>query len=347
MKKISAKRILLILTIQILIITLFQGFSFANNENIQMIKKSEKEFLIYVRSLENKKFQFAFSNSKEADKNNLLFEESALDKKQDGKNIAYINSNIYSTFFENKEKTFLWIKEGENYKIEGLEINLEEALSEKEIQDINNITKKIEVKIGTKKLPDEIDVDGSKIQKEIGTIKIKNNPKYKYSYIIMESEEKTDIEKFISLANQINQEDESTYNKLKIYNDFYELYKKIEPTAEDAKWKIAEKNIVEQPQEFNKQDGYQYLVWLKQEGNNEEVMDVQIMTCKAKNTPIYEKQEVIVKTASKLPITGDNIILFVILGVIIVAIVIAVIMKNNNKNKEEKVNEKNENEEQK
>ena len=52
-------------------IVLLQGFSFAQSENIQMIKKSNEEYMIYVEELLEQEFQFAFSNNE--NKDNLIF----------------------------------------------------------------------------------------------------------------------------------------------------------------------------------------------------------------------------------------------------------------------------------
>ena len=48
MKKTIVSKIALCLGIFIMTIVLLQGFSFAQSENIQMIKKSNEEYMIYV-----------------------------------------------------------------------------------------------------------------------------------------------------------------------------------------------------------------------------------------------------------------------------------------------------------
>ena len=121
------------------------------------------------------------------------------------------------------------------------------------------------------------------------------------------------------------------FNKLSTYNEFKALYNKLKPEIDDEKWTEVEEYVIEQPQ-YSK-TGEQYLVWLKQETETDTVIDVQIMTCVDEYIPEYEKQEIVIKETTKLPITGDNIVLFVIAGVILVLIIAVVVLKlKNNKN---------------
>ena len=65
MKMSLNKKIMLITLLTITLITLFQSFSFAKSESTQMIKKGEKEYIIYISNLLNSKFEFAFANKKD------------------------------------------------------------------------------------------------------------------------------------------------------------------------------------------------------------------------------------------------------------------------------------------
>ena len=65
MKKALKQKIMLSTLLIIMIITLLQGFSFAKSESTQMIKKGEKEYIIYISNLLNSKFEFAFANKKD------------------------------------------------------------------------------------------------------------------------------------------------------------------------------------------------------------------------------------------------------------------------------------------
>ena len=346
MKKTLTKKVMFCMIIMTMMFPLLQGISLATDSNVehtQMIKKSDSEYIIYV-SYENEsnelvflneKFEFAFSNEEVEDKSTLVFEESALDKTENGNHIAYVDSELYSQYFEGKENTYLWVKQEEDYKLEAEKINLTNSLTEETIQELNNVTKMIKVTVGEKTLPTET-IDEVKVNHKIGTLTI-DEQIGTYSHKMVKATEGTDANKLIELAEKLNKVDEENmFNKLATYNEFKALYNKLKPEVNDKKWTEVENYTIEQPQ--NSKTGEQYLVWLKQEKEattnssieNKTVIDVQIMTCADEYIPEYEKQEIIIKETTKLPITGDNITLFVIAGVILVLIVIVAVLKLKN-----------------
>ncbi len=328
MKKSLAQKVMLFLAVTIITITLLQSFSLAKSENVQMIKKSEKEYIIYVSNLIGSEFEFSFANKKDESKENLVFTNSALDQEDNGNNIAYIDETIYNNYFDGKKETYLWVKQGTEYKVEAEKINLKDALTEEDIQELNNATKKIPVKFGELNLPAET-VDGVKITRRMGTINIEDNSKTEYSYKMLKSTEESKVEELINLANEMNKLDEkNTYDKLSIYGQFKSLYEELKPS--DG-WNVAENNVIKQPQESKK--GEQYLVWIK----NEQTTDVQIMTCNDDYTPEYENKKIINKVITKLPITGESLALYITAAILIVLIVTVAILKvkNNKSNKNE------------
>ena len=328
MKKSLAQKVMLFLAVTIITITLLQSFSLAKSENVQMIKKSEKEYIIYVSNLIGSEFEFSFANKKDESKENLVFTNSALDQEDNGNNIAYIDETIYNNYFDGKKETYLWVKQGTEYKVEAEKINLKDALTEEDIQELNNATKKIPVKFGELNLPAET-VDGVKITRRMGTINIEDNSETEYSYKMLKSTEESKVEELINLANEMNKLDEkNTYDKLSIYGQFKSLYEELKPS--DG-WNVAENNVIKQPQESKK--GEQYLVWIK----NEQTTDVQIMTCNDDYTPEYENKKIINKVITKLPITGESLALYITAAILIVLIVTVAILKvkNNKTNKNE------------
>lgn len=328
MKKSLAQKVMLFLAVTIITITLLQSFSLAKSENVQMIKKSEKEYIIYVSNLIGSEFEFSFANKKDESKENLVFTNSALDQEDNGNNIAYIDETIYNNYFDGKKETYLWVKQGTEYKVEAEKINLKDALTEEYIQELNNATKKIPVKFGELNLPAET-VDGVKITRRMGTINIEDNSETEYSYKMLKSTEESKVEELINLANEMNKLDEkNTYDKLSIYGQFKSLYEELKPS--DG-WNVAENNVIKQPQESKK--GEQYLVWIK----NEQTTDVQIMTCNDDYTPEYENKKIINKVITKLPITGESLALYITAAILIVLIVTVAILKvkNNKSNKNE------------
>lgn len=357
MKKTLTKKVMFCMIIMTMMFPLLQGISLATDSNVehtQMIKKSDNEYIIYV-SYENEsnelvflneKFEFAFSNEAEvADKSTLVFQDSALDQAENGNHIAYVDSKLYSKYFEGKENTYLWVKQESDYKLESEKINLTNSLTEETIQKLNNVTKMIKVTVGEKTLPTET-INEVKVNHKIGTLTI-DEQTGTYSHKMLKATEGTDAKKLIDLAEKLNKVDEENmFNKLSTYNEFKALYNKLKPEIEDDKWTQVENYTIEQPE--NSKTGEQYLVWLKNEDEVETnantrtadntVIDVQIMTCVDEYIPEYEKQEIIIKETTKLPITGDNITLFVIAGVILILIIIVVVLKLKENNvKEESI----------
>lgn len=325
----NKKNYLIITFIFILvIISLLSNCVFANNESIQMIEKNKSEYIIYISGID-KKFEFAFSNNSKVDKTSLVFKESALDKTESGNNIAFIDSNLYDQYFKDKKETFLWIKQGTEYKLEAEKVKLADALTQEDIDNFNNkVTKTIAVEVGQKELPKET-VDGVTVNRKIGILKLVNNEVGNYSYKIMRATEGSDAKRLIELANKMNElnglNENAMFEKLSVYSEFKTLYNKLKPKVDDKNWTQVKDNIIEQPQDSKK--GEQYLVWIKQETDNDSVIDVQIMTCDDSYKPEYEKQESVIKETTRLPITGDNIVLFVIAGIVIALIVIVSILK--------------------
>lgn len=330
MKKALTNRVMLCSLLIITIITLLPAFSFAQSENIQMIKKSENEYMIYVSGLLDEEFQFAFSNDATVDKSTLVdFKDSATDQLENGNHIAYIDSDLYTTYFEGKDNTFLWVKQGESYKLEAEKVKLSKALSEDEIQSFNLVTKAIEVEVGEKELPTET-VNGVEISHKIGTIKITDDQTATYSYEMVKATEGSEAEKLIELAKKMNTlNDTNIFEQLSVYNEFKEVYLNLMPAENDTKWTKVNDYTIEQPQDSKKGD--RYLVWIKQETVENSVIDVQIMICDNDYTPEYETQEVVIKETTKLPITGDNLVLFVVAGIILALIIAVVVLKVKNK----------------
>lgn len=329
MNRALTKKVVLSLLMLTMLLALLQGFSFAKSENIQMIKKSENEYMIYVSDLLDKEFKFAFSNEENvADKSTLAFKDAALDSTANGNHIAYVDSDLYTQYFKNKDNTYLWVKLNSEYKLSGEKVELKDALTEEEIQALNSVTKTIIVTVGEKQLPTETE-DGVEISHKIDTLNIQDKTG-NYSYKIVKASEGTDAAKLVKLAQQLNTvQDEDMFKKLSVYGEFKAMYDNLKPQVNDTKWEKVEDYIVEQPQ--NSKTGEQYLVWLKQETDNGAIIDLQIMTCKDEYIPEYENQEIVIKETSLLPKTGDNIILFVVAGIILILIIAVVVLKFKNK----------------
>lgn len=306
-------------------ICLLQGFSFAQSENIQMIKKNNEEYIIYIDELLNEDFQFAFSDT--SSKSSLAFYDSAMDQAENGNHIAYIDSDIYNNILKDKDKIYLWIKQGDIYLVEAQEINLDDALSEEDIEFLNNSTKSISVEIGNKKLPTKF-IDEVEQNVEIGTINIIDNKNEKYYYQIVKIVEDTDVERFVELSEEINNiESKNTFEKLCVYSEFKNIYSKIAPNLDEKDWWLEVNDYtIEQPTESKK--GEKYIVWIKDSSK----IDFQIMTCDNDYIPEYQDREFISLEVTKLPVTGASISLFIVLAIVVISIIAVIMIKKKNKN---------------
>lgn len=330
MKRALNRKLILSLLIGMMMIALLQTFSLAASSQTQTLKLQEKEeYIIYVADLLDKEFDFAFSNTEKAKTEELKFIPSARDE-EEGNHVAYVDETLYETYFEGKEHTYLWVKQGETELVKAEEITLKTAMNEEKIQAFNKATKTIDVTVGEKELPTETK-EGVTITHKIGTLQIKANEGATYTYQLVKAEENTEAARLIELANQMNTlEKKNMYEKLAVYSEFETLYNKLMPSVENNNWLKAEENTIPQPQEAK--EGDQYIVWVKQELGNEEKIDIQIMTCRDDYTPEYESKDIVIKETSRLPITYDNIILFVIAGVLLILIIAIIVLKLKNKN---------------
>lgn len=325
MKRASTKKIMLSALLTIIIITLFQSFSFAKSENLQMIKKGEKEYIIYVSNLLNSKFEFAFANKKDEIESNLNFYDSAIDASENGNNIAYIDETIYNTYFDGKAETFLWVKGTE---IKGEKVVLADALTEENIQEINKTTKKIAIKIGNE-TKTEKNEEGTEVTYTKGIIIIDDNSDTKYLYNMVPVKAGTEEAELANLATEMNNlTNKNIFEKLSIYSQFKDIYEKLIP-AEG--WKDVEAKTIKQPQESKK--GEKYLVWLKADNT----IDLQIMTSSEEYKENEKTENVIVKEVTKMPVTGESLVLYITAVVLLILIVTTVILKvkNNKTNKNE------------
>jgi len=140
------KKLIFLLAVFILGIIALQVSVYASNENIEILKKSNQDYLIYIKDNENTDFKFAFSNDKEG--KDLNFDKKAgLDSAPTNSNankIAYVN-NLTINLFNNP--TYMWAKTDSGYIVEGIEIDLDRAISATALKEISKVTKRISIDV--------------------------------------------------------------------------------------------------------------------------------------------------------------------------------------------------------
>lgn len=290
------------------------------NENIQIIKKSGNEYLIYISEHMGSQFEFAFSNDQGADKETLGYKSSILDSTSEKNNVAYIDNSLYTTYFSGK--TYFWARDLRGkYFAEKVEIDLSKAIEESNVNLINNLTKIIKVDTKNTITTSEV-VNEVKVTKTVGKVDVLEEGTTYYQLVKLPASE--DYNEFMKTAEKIANDkiENNMYAKLKVANKFSNYYNRLVPDIDDANWIKVNNNTILQPEESH--NGEQYILWLKTENNRENKIDVQFLTC----FEDYKPEVISEKITTKLPVTYDNPILFIILAVLVVAFVVVLILRN-------------------
>lgn len=325
----ASKKLFTILAF-LLMIFIVPLVSFAVNENVSIVesldKNGKQEYIIYINNYTNKNFKYALSNDANPEEMDLVYINSITDL---GKNsVAFIDAETYEKL---KSKTiYIWAKdENESLILEGVKLDLEDSLTKENLDLVEKTTKKISVEIAdSKEKSTEIkneDVEGVKETTSVGTLKITDEDAKKstYYYETVKTTDSEDYNELSKLAEKINNEYEAMdmYKKIQIAKEFNTLYSKL---ISNIEWKEVKDLKVEQPESSEQSNGIgdKYIVFLKKVSKNGEITtDVQFLQEYYDYEPNVEKEKVITKETTKLPITYDSIALFIVLAVVIIAIV--------------------------
>ena len=128
------------------------------------------------------------------------------------------------------------------------------------------------------------------------------------------------------LKNEYN--DANMYEKIKMSTEFYQRYQTL---ISKANWQSVENMQIKQPKTAT--ENSKYIVFIKKVKNNVETYDVQFLTSKEEQNPTYEREKKVVQETTKLPITGDSIVLLVASVVVISAMIFVFIRMKKLKNK--------------
>ncbi|MGN1301777.1 MAG: LPXTG cell wall anchor domain-containing protein [Clostridia bacterium] len=275
----------------------------AANENMQLVKQTETDYLIYINGNLDSSFEFAFSDDNTADKETLTYLSAATDSAEGGNYIAYINS--YTT--ENK---YMWAKDAEGtYFVEGVELDLSKAIPTEELTAIQNVTKKIAVDTEQVQV-EEKTIDGNQVTVTTGKVVFENEGNYEYQIVKLPSV--AEYNELMDLAERISKINSTTdmYTKLGLYTKFNNLYNELSSALLEEKWIDVQNQEILQPEDT--ENGDKYVLWIR-EGNT---IDAQFLTSK------YVEEKVTEEITVKLPVTGDNNTLLIVLGILVVAIIV-------------------------
>ena len=299
-----------------------------------VLKKADKEFLIYYKDICNDEFEFAFSLDKSQPTDDL-FTRSAKDQADEGAlDVAYIDATLYDTYFATN-KAYIWIRDNNDQMVVSADlVDLTDALNDGMIELVNNTTKRIDVDTTQTHETHEI-VDGVDTTIITGKVVVDEKSGAKYSYTLTRlTDTTTKANKLFDLAEALKEDISDTYTNLSLSKQFYDLYMELMPT--NSEWTEVENTEILQPD--NTVEGDKYIVYLKEETADSTTVDAKFLTCVYKSDEgVDQKEETITETV-KLPVTFDSgTILFIILGIIVLALVIfAIIRVKANKKDENK-----------
>ena len=323
MKSLKAKLIVLLITM--LLFTMLVPFSSvsAADDGIQLIKTSDGNVVIYVEGLEKTAFDYALSENDNATEMDLNYINSVED--DEGNQVALIAAEDYA---ENENNLYIRTEDKNvTYKLD-----YSDMLTQEKMEYVKNTSNRISTGI-LEGIEDRTEtVDGKNYTYTVGGLKINADKNAEYSYQIFKSTDENYSELQI-LADELNNEDyenKPMYAKIELANNFYNLYNELMAKVD---WQpVGEDMIVKQPSDAS--DGERYIVMLRKVADGDTTYDAKFMES---NLGIIEGedkdvQEVKTQETSKLPITGDSIVLFVVLAaLVIIAIVVFIRMKKLNK----------------
>ena len=328
---------------------------FATNEDISIVstinEDAKQEYTIYIKEMSTQNFKYAFTNIENADPNGI--DLSYINSVPDlgGNQAAFLDAVTYEKLSENNNTIYMWAKitdqEGnEELVLENVQLDLTQALTDESLEQVETLTERIEVEIAeTQDITDSTEpvrnenVDGVVEISKTGYVKITDSEDATYYYQRIELPSTSDYNRFMELAEEI----ESTYNSMNMYEkvqiatEFNSLYAKL---VEVDNWQEVENMEVKQPESSieSNGEGNKYIVFLKKVADDgETTTDAQFLQEYYAYEQNIEIEKVVTQETTKLPITYDNIALFVVLGIIVVLVVLVFIrMKKLNKQNEEK-----------
>lgn len=319
MEKIQVKLVLIIIAIFAMLF-LLPIQVLGTNEEMQMIKTNDEDYIIYIKELQNTSFEFAITQSfdtEEIDRNYQSAEDGS------GNHVVFIAKERYQEI--SGKSNYLFVKKDGKLIIEGKKLDFSQFFTTQNMEQVELTSRKIETQLVTDIIEKDEEINGVKVRITIGGLKIKAKENSSYYYAIT----KLPLERYDNLkelADKINTDYEKSdmYSKIDISKQFYSLSNDL---ANEQVWKQVDNYTILQPSDAKKGD--QYVVYIKEvDENQNETVDVKFMTSYRED----EEEKIpgrtenkIVKETTKLPITGDTIILFVILAVIVAATVIVFI----------------------
>ncbi|MBO6244212.1 MAG: hypothetical protein J6O41_06600 [Clostridia bacterium] len=311
MEKLTNKIVVITLIIALALLIIPKNvFAALTSENVQIVK-TDSNYIIYVEGMEEKDFTFASSDTEE-DPNSISLNYVNAPKDDNGN-----GSNSVAVLTQ--EAKYLYIKDGENAS--RIELDFTKAIDQSEISNVEDITNIIEAETTTINKRDE-QIDQVKYKLTVGGLKITDDQDASYEYVSVKlPNDAYDTLKEMTNKLDTEYENKTAFEKVKFAKEYSDLLNNL---INSANWNPVENMLVSQPDDA--QNGDEYIVLLKQTKGQEVKYDVKILTSlRTEEAPQQQEETVVTKRTSRLPITGDNLILFAVLAVIVLALVVVFI----------------------
>ena len=319
MKSLKAKLVVLLITM--LLFTMLVPFSrvVAANEGVQLIQ-TDNGVVIYVEGLEKTEFDYALSDKADATEMELNYINSVTD--DEGNQVALITTEDFTETENN-----LYIRTNDE-EAKHIELDFNNMFTQDKMSLVENTTKRISTEILTDIEVRNETIDGINYVTKVGGLKITDDQNATYSYQIFDlNNEKYNELQTLAYELNSNYESKTMYQRIEFAKNFYSLYEEL---LTEVNWQTVKDMQIVQPEDTTENE--QYVVMLKKvAGDGTETYDVKFMKSYLDNAEETIQTEVVQET-SKLPITGDSIVLFVLLAaLVIVAIIVFIRMKKLNK----------------
>ena len=303
--------------------------------NIQVVKTESGDYIIYVQNLANTEFKFAISQNQvdEADRNYI---NSVSDVA--GNQVALIEKERVT-----EGTNYIYIKtDTERYiNVVDFSENSTQIFDKAKMQIVETTTNRIATELLTNLEERNEEVNGIQYTETVGGLKIirgeqdENSIYYYQEGVKLPAEKYSELKELADILNSEEYEEKDMYSKIEFAKEFYSLYEEL---INNATWQQVENLEIRQPIDAQKDD--QYVVLLKKvTEDGTETYDAKFLVSyrEDEEEKIPGKTETrVVQETTKLPITGDSIVLFVVLAVIIIALIIVFVRMKKLQNKESK-----------
>lgn len=304
---------------------------FAAEADMQVVKTEDNNYIIYVKDLANTEFKFAIATREDATEAELDYINSVTDG--EGNQVALLEHTKV-----NSGTNYIYIKTDEGTTINAVDFSetSTQVFDIAKMQTVETTTNRIRTELLTNLEERNEVIDGVQYTETVGGLKIvdEENVTYFYESVKLPAEKYSELKE---LADKLNSEYESKdmYSKIEFAKEFYNLYEEL---INQATWEAVDNMVIRQP--INAQKDDQYVVLLKKvTEDGTETYDAKFMISyrEDEEEKIPESTETkVVQETTKLPITGDSIVLFVILAVIVLALILVFVRMKKLQSKESK-----------